>query len=163
VLGARRVVAASRSAAARERAAAAGPDALVGIEDGDDAGTLAARLREACDGPVDVVVDPLFGVPAEAAAKLLAPHGRLVNLGGSAADTATFRSSELRSKPASVLGYTNNDVPAADKRAMLAEVLAHAAAGRIGVVFESVPLADVATAWAAQAAGTTSARVVLTP
>jgi NADPH:quinone reductase-like Zn-dependent oxidoreductase len=163
LLGARRVVAASRSAAARRRTEAAGPDAVVGIEAGDDADSLAARLREACEGPVDVVVDPLFGVPASAAAKLLAPHGRLVNLGGSAGDTATFRSSELRSKPAAVLGYTNNDVPVAEKRELLAQVLAHAAAGRLGVEFETVPLADVAAAWAAQAGGTSSARVVLTP
>jgi NADPH:quinone reductase-like Zn-dependent oxidoreductase len=163
LLGARRVVAAARSADGRRRAAAAEPDAVVGIEPGDDVAALAQRLREACDGPVDVVVDPLFGVPASAAASLLAPHGRLVNLGGSAADTATFRSSELRSKPAAVLGYTNNDVPVDEKRAMLADILAHAAAGRLGVEFETVPLADVAAAWAAQAAGTTSARIVVTP
>jgi NADPH:quinone reductase-like Zn-dependent oxidoreductase len=163
LLGARRVVAAARSEAARRRAAAAGPDAVVPIEPGEDAATLAERLREACDGGVDVVVDPLFGVPASAASTLLAPHGRLVNLGGSAGDTATFRSSVLRSKPASVLGYTNNDVPVAEKREILAEVLRHAAAGRIGVEFETVPLADVAAAWAAQADGSTSARVVLRP
>jgi hypothetical protein len=86
-----------------------------------------------------------------------------VNLGGSAGDTATFRSSELRSKPAAVLGYTNNDVPVAEKRAILGEVLGHAAAGRLAVEFETVPLAEVGAAWAAQAAGTTSTRVVLTP
>jgi len=163
LLGARRVVAAARSAAARRRAAGAGPDAVVPIESDDDVATLAERLREACDGGVDVVVDPLFGVPASAASTLLAPHGRLVNLGGSAGDAATFRSSLLRSKPAAVLGYTNNDVPVAEKRAILAEVLRHASAGQIGVEFEAARLADVATAWAAQADGSTSARVVLTP
>jgi NADPH:quinone reductase-like Zn-dependent oxidoreductase len=163
ILGARRVVAAARSAGARERAAAAGADAVVPIPDGVSADALTDALREACDGPVDVVVDPLFGVPATAAARLLAPHGRLVNLGGSAGDSATFRSSELRSKPASVIGYTNNDVSSADKRAILGEVLGHAVAGRIAVRFDPVPLADVAAAWAAQAAGTTTSRVVLTP
>jgi NADPH2:quinone reductase len=163
VLGASRVVTAARSAAGRERAAAAGADAVVPIPDGGSADALAEALREACGAPVDVVVDPLFGVPATAAARLLAPHGRLVNLGGSAGDTATFRSSELRSKPASVIGYTNNDVSSADKREILGEVLGHAVAGRIAVRFESVALSGVADAWAAQAAGTTSARVVLTP
>ena len=36
--------------------------------------------------PVDLVVDPLYGVPAAAAAKCLRPGGRLVNLGGSASE-----------------------------------------------------------------------------
>ena len=44
----------------------------------------AERLREACDGPADVVVDPLFGIPGTAAALVLADGGRLVNLGSAA-------------------------------------------------------------------------------
>jgi NADPH:quinone reductase-like Zn-dependent oxidoreductase len=162
ILGARRVVAAARSAGARRRAEAAGADAVVALEDGDDANGLAARLGAACDGGVDVVVDPLFGVPATAAARLLARNGRLVNFGGSAGEEATFRSSELRSRSAAVVGYTNTHVPLPVKAEILRTVLGHAAAGRIAVAFEAVPLDDVATAWAAQAAGT-STRVVLTP
>ena len=157
ILGAGRVVAAARSADARRRAAAAGADAVVGLDDADDADVLAAKLREACDGAVDVVVDPLFGVPATAAARVLARHGRLVNLGSSAGDAATFRSSELRAKPASVIGYTNNDVPFEEMRQILATVLDHAAAGRLAVAFETRPLGDVAAAWEA------TSRVVLTP
>jgi NADPH:quinone reductase-like Zn-dependent oxidoreductase len=157
ILGAGRVVAAARSADARRRAAAAGADDVVPLDATDDADTLAVRLREACGGTADVVVDPLFGVPATAAARVLGRHGRLVNLGGSAGDTATFRSSELRSKPASVIGYTNNDVPFEEKRELLATVLGHAAAGRLAVAFEARPLGDVAAAWVA------TSRVVLKP
>jgi NADPH:quinone reductase-like Zn-dependent oxidoreductase len=157
ILGAGRVVAAARSADARRRAADAGADEVVRLDAADDAGVLAARLREACGGAVDVVVDPLFGVPATAAARVLARRGRLVNLGGSAGEEATFRSSELRGKPAAVIGYTNNDVPFEEKKEILATVLGHAAAGRLAVAFEARPLGDVAAAWHAPS------RVVLKP
>jgi NADPH:quinone reductase-like Zn-dependent oxidoreductase len=144
MLGAGRVVAAARSDGARRRAAAAGADDVVPLGRRGRRRRARRRLREACGGAADVVVDPLFGVPATAAARVLARHGRLVNLGCSAGDTATFRSSELRSKPASVIGYTNNDVPSEEKREILATVLGHAAGGRLAVAFESRPLADVA-------------------
>jgi NADPH:quinone reductase-like Zn-dependent oxidoreductase len=158
ILGAGRVVAAARSADARRRAAGAGADDVVHLDASDDADAIAARLREACGGSADVVVDPLFGVPATAAARVLARHGRLVNLGGSAGDTATFRSSELRSKPATVIGYTNNDLPFEEKQEILAAVLGHAAAGRLAVEFDARPLGDVTAAWAAA-----TSRVVLKP
>ena len=43
-------------------------------------------LREAAAGPVDVVLDPVFGAAAAAALRVLGRGGRLVNLGGSAGD-----------------------------------------------------------------------------
>ena len=62
---------------------------------------------------VDLVLDPLFGVPAAAAAaRVLAPGGRLVNLGGAAGDSARSPPPTLRSRTASVLGYTNNALTA---------------------------------------------------
>ena len=59
VLGAGQVVAVCRSAGAADRATAAGADEVV--EHVDDVAELAARLSAACEGPVDVVVDPVFG------------------------------------------------------------------------------------------------------
>ena len=56
--------------------------------------------------PVDVVVDPLAGVPGTAAALALAEGGRLVNLGSSAGPALVVDSATLRSRSASVLGYT---------------------------------------------------------
>ena len=61
--GAARVVAAARSHEGQQRALAAGADAVVAL-DTDDVAELAARLGAAVDGPVDLVVDPLYGVPA---------------------------------------------------------------------------------------------------
>lgn len=162
LLGARRVVCVCR-AGAEERATAAGADAVVTLVPGEDASALAERLSRELDGGADVVVDPVFGVPATAAARLLAPHGRLVNLGGSAGESATFESSVLRGKAAAVLGYTNNDLTAARKGEVLREVLTHAAAGRLRVAYEAVPLDDIAGAWSRQARGETESRLVVVP
>lgn len=160
LLGAARVVAVCRSAAAAERARSAGADDVVELD--PDVDRLTDRLRDAV-GAADVVVDPVFGVAATAASRVLAPFGRLVNLGGMAGDTAAFSSAVLRSRTAAVLGYTNALLTADQRRAALDAVFAHAAAGRLTVAHEVVPLAEVAAAWARQAAGEASARLVLTP
>ena len=83
------------------------------------------------DGPVDLVLDPLYGVPAAAAAKCLRPGGRLVNLGGSAAEHAPLDSSTIRSRSLRVLGYTNNALTREQKAAAMTAVAQHAAAGEL--------------------------------
>ncbi len=49
------------------------------------------RLRDACGGSADVVVDPLAGIPGTAAALVLGAGGRLVNLGSAAGPGAVGR------------------------------------------------------------------------
>jgi NADPH:quinone reductase-like Zn-dependent oxidoreductase len=157
VLGAARVVAVVRSDASRERALAAGADEVVALS--TDVDELTARLG---DPSYDVVIDPVFGPAATAAARVLAVGGRLVNLGGASGDEAVFSSAVLRSRTASVLGYTNNALTADQRRDALTAVLRHAATGAITVAHETVTLADVATAWQRQATGNTTGRLVLT-
>jgi NADPH:quinone reductase-like Zn-dependent oxidoreductase len=161
LLGAGRVVGVCRSESAAARATAAGADEVVQLS--DDAGVLAALLQEALGGPADVVVDPVFGVAATAAARVLAPFGRLVNLGGLAGDTAEFSSAVLRSRTASVLGYTNALLTADQRRQALDAVFAHAAATALTVSHEIVPLAEVGDAWRRQASGQAGVRLVVTP
>jgi NADPH:quinone reductase len=161
LLGARRVVAACRSEAAQRRAAAAGADVVVPLSDDDEVAPLAGRFAEACGGDVDVVVDPLCGVPASAACRVLGPWGRMVNLGSAAGPTATFDSASLRSRSAAVLGYTNNDLTRQQRQRALRRVVAHAAAGELEVAHEDVPLAEVGSAWVRQGGGTAGARVVV--
>ncbi|HET8617029.1 MAG TPA: zinc-binding dehydrogenase [Actinomycetales bacterium] len=156
-VGARRVVAACRSQGAQQRARAAGADAVVPLRDGEDAASLTTRLAEACDGPVDVVLDPLFGIPATAAAALLGSRGRLVNLGSSAGETAVLSSAQLRSHTASVLGYTNNDITREQRRDALIAVLHNG----FTVGHDVVPLDGVGAAWNDQAAGRASQRLVV--
>jgi NADPH:quinone reductase-like Zn-dependent oxidoreductase len=161
ILGARRVVAAARSEAARERARACGADVVVPLVDDDEPTGLTTRLEQACDGPVDVVVDPLCGVPSTAAARLLGLGGRLVNLGSSAGPTATYDSAHLRSHTASILGYTNNDLTDAQRRDALQAVLTQAVESGLAVGYEVVDLEGVTAAWQRQASGATDRRLVL--
>ena len=161
LLGASRVVAVCRSAEAQERARARGADEVVPLTGDVDA--LTAAFAEACDGAVDVVVDPVFGTAATAASRVLAPRGRLVNLGGASGDVAEFSSAVLRSRTAEVLGYTNATLTPDERRTALEAVFRHAAAGRLSVAAERIPLTDVTAAWQRQAAGRAPARLVLTP
>jgi NADPH:quinone reductase-like Zn-dependent oxidoreductase len=155
------VVAVCRGETARERALEFG--AYAAIPYTQDVDGLAAELAEALGGDADVVLDPVFGPAATAAGRVLAEGGRLVNLGGAAGDTATFSSALLRSRSASVLGYTNNALTPAQKGEALTAVLRHAAAGRIGVASETFGLPEVEQAWRRQAAGTGGVRLVLIP
>jgi NADPH:quinone reductase-like Zn-dependent oxidoreductase len=160
--GARRVVAAARSQDAQARAEQAGADAVVAL-DTDDVTELCSRFAAACDGPVDLVLDPLFGAPVAAAARSLGVGGRLVHLGGSAGETTPLDSSTLRGKSLSLLGYTNNALTREQRAGAVATVAAHVARGELTVAHEVVPLDDAADAWRRQAAGRTSGRIVLTP
>ena len=161
LLGAGRVVAVCRSADAQERARALGADAVVAMA--GDADALTDRFAEACDGRVDVVIDPVFGVAATAASRVLTEGGRLVNLGGASGDVAEFSSSVLRSRSAEVLGYTNNGLTPAQRSEVLSMVARQAAEGRMAVAHEVLPLRAVTEAWRRQAAGQAGARLVLTP
>ncbi len=160
-LGAQQVVAVARSEQAQRRAREAGADVVVPML--ADVDELTARLAEATGRGVDVVLDPVFGTAATAAARVLAEGGRLVNLGSASGDEASFSSSVLRSRSASVLGYTNNALTAAQRRDALTAVLRHAATGRITMSFDNRPLEAVEEGWRGQATGASSARLVLLP
>ncbi len=151
LLGAGRVIAASRDEAARTRALKQGADAVVDLT-GDDVDEISKRIAAACDGPLHLVIDPVWGIPAEAAARALSVEGRLVNIGSAAGPTARFESAILRSRLHAILGYTNNALTHEQKAQALTEILTHAAAGRCTVERETVPLAHAAKAWERQAA-----------
>jgi NADPH:quinone reductase-like Zn-dependent oxidoreductase len=116
-------------------------------------------LTGTAGGPVDVVIDPVFGEPAAAAALALAPGGRLVNLGGAAHDRAEFSSATLRGRSIDILGYTNNAISAQQRADALNQVLTLAARGEVTVRHQVFPLADCAQAWAS--AGSSGHRVVV--
>ncbi|MEJ8277696.1 zinc-binding dehydrogenase [Pseudonocardia spirodelae] len=158
--GAGRVVAAARSAGARARARAAGADAVVAIT--ADPAALTAALLDA-GGPADLVVDPLYGEPAAAAARALRDGGRLVNLGSSAGERTSLDSGTLRSRSLRVLGYTNAALTRDERAAHLVAVARAVVDGALRVDHESVALADGAAAWARQAAGRARGRIVLVP
>ncbi|MDX3189878.1 zinc-binding alcohol dehydrogenase family protein [Streptomyces sp. MN03-5084-2B] len=146
VAGAGRVVACARSDAALERARGLGADGAVRLEDGEEVESLAQRLGAAA-GPVDLVLDPVCGLPAAAALRTLRPGGRLVNLGSAAGEVCPVPSALLRSRSLRILGYTNNELTAGERREALLTVVAHAMAGALTVDHERVPLDHAARAW----------------
>lgn len=150
LLGASRVIAATRDGAARTRALMQGADAVVDLT-GENVDEISQRIAVACAGPVHLVIDPVWGLPAEAALQVLAPAGRLVNIGSAAGPIVHLASATLRSRLHVILGYTNNALTHEQKAAALSDVLAHAAAGRCTVERELVPLAMAAQAWERQA------------
>ena len=158
VLGASTVVAMARPHSVA-RAEAAGADVVVPL--GGEVDLLAAALAE--HGPYDVVLDPVHAIAAEAASRSLAELGRLVNLGGAGGDRATYSSSVLRSRTASVLGYTNNALSADQRRDAITAVLGHAAAGRVRMAYDVHPLDDVERVWESEVAGTAAVRSVFLP
>jgi NADPH:quinone reductase-like Zn-dependent oxidoreductase len=161
-LGASAVVAASRRHTHRTLATERGATATLDLSEPSDVDGLAARMRAAAGGPVDVVLDPVGGDASTAALLVLGEHGRLVHLGGSGGPTATFSSATLRSGSHSILGYTNNALTPAQKAEALAAVLELAAAGRCTVTYETVGLETVADAWT-RAGATPDGRLVVVP
>jgi NADPH:quinone reductase-like Zn-dependent oxidoreductase len=146
LLGAGRVIAACRDPHGRQRAADLGADAVADLS-GNDADAIARRLADAATGRVDLVLDPVWGIPAQAAHRVLSPGGRLVNLGSAAGPDASLASATIRSGMVTILGYTNNALSQAQKAAAFDEILGHAAAGRLTADSESLPLAQIADGW----------------
>ncbi|MEU0790129.1 zinc-binding alcohol dehydrogenase family protein [Amycolatopsis sp. NPDC005961] len=154
VAGAGHVIACARSEAALERARRLGADSVARFAPGDDVERLTRRLG---DTPVDLVIDPVSGIPAAAALRTLRPGGRLVNLGSAAGDEIPVSSAVLRSRSLHIHGYTNNELDTGRRREALLTVVGHALAGALTVDYERVPLLDAGAAW------TRPGRIVLVP
>lgn len=146
--GAGRVIAAARDADALERTRELGADATVSL-DGDD---LVAAVKDAAQGEVDVVIDPLWGEPAAAVLDALRLEGRLVHLGTSAGAEASIASARLRGKNLSIIGHSNLTTPNETKARAYGELLDHVLAGRIRVEVDVFPLERIGDAWRQQAA-----------
>ena len=159
ILGAGRVVAVGRDAGRLARARELGADDTVELG-GDD---FRERLAAAIDGAAPtLVLDALWGVPVEAAAAVAAPGARIVHVGQSAGPSATLLSGLVRGKQLQILGYSNFAVPQDAVAQGYTDLVEHAIAGRIAVDVETVPLEEVAGAWARQVQGA-GLKLVLVP
>jgi NADPH:quinone reductase len=153
-LGAGRIVAAGRD---RERLAKLANlvDATVALDEPD----LPEKLREACDGGADLVYDPLWGAPLEAAVMATNDEARIVHLGTAAGMTATLPSGPVRGKRLEILGFSNFGLP----RAVLADVyrtlVTAAIEGTVHIDIRRFPLEEAPQAWEALRSGGT--KVVL--
>jgi NADPH2:quinone reductase len=159
LLGAARVVAAARSQAGLERCLALGADAAVQLDGSEQ---LPQALADAAEGRIDVVVDPLFGAPFEAAVQAASFGGRIVQLGAGAGAEATLSSPSVRGKMLVIMGHSNFAVPLEVKRAAYERMAAHAASGELTVESEPYSFERVGEAWGRLAEGS-QRKIVLVP
>jgi NADPH:quinone reductase-like Zn-dependent oxidoreductase len=145
--GAARIAAAGRDREQLERVRELGADEIVVLGEDDDVQSLAESLREAAGGPLDVVVDPLWGVPGAAAVTALADGGRAVNVGQAAGADQPPPLGPLRNRRAALIGMSSGWTDMARKRESYGRVLEAAREGRVHLDYEVVALARVADAW----------------
>jgi NADPH:quinone reductase-like Zn-dependent oxidoreductase len=147
--GAGRVIGVARDRIALGRLPALGADAVVDLraDEGDE--ELAARLLAAA-GPVDVVLDGLYGVPLEAALRVCAPRARVVNVGNPAGATVQIPAGLLRGKQLTLSGFAGLHTPLRDKRAALTWLWTALACGELQIEVRTFPLEGSAAAWRAQ-------------
>jgi NADPH2:quinone reductase len=146
VLGAKRVVGAARKT---ENV----PDAA------DDVVELNGSSYELPEATV--VVDALWGEPAERALEAAAKGVRFVQLGQSAGPSATLQSGWVRGRMMNILGHSLFSTPPDVLAKGYRELCEHARDGRISFAIETFSLDDVAEAWQRQASGSPGSKIVV--
>jgi NADPH:quinone reductase-like Zn-dependent oxidoreductase len=146
-LGASQVVAAGRRPESLDALEDLGADEAVTL---DDLGAAAGDV----DVDVDVVIDYLWGPPAEAAMVAVVTHrtdrGKpltWVQIGSVAGPTAAIPSAALRAARLQIVGSGQGSVSTRDILAELPALAAEITAGTFRVDARAVPLADVEAAW----------------
>ena len=164
-LGAGRVIGAGRGADRLARLPALGADELVSLEGSAD--DVAGRLGHAARD-VDVVIDYLWGLPAEAAIVALvrarADRGtRLdwIQIGSVAGPTAQIPSEALRAANLRIMGSGQGSVSTRDILSELPALATEIARGSFMLDVRAEPLARVAEVWVRPTAP--GERVVLRP
>jgi NADPH2:quinone reductase len=142
ILGASHIVAAGRDAEALEKAREIGAHEVVPLVEGPDAPALG--------GPFDVVIDPLWGKPAELAVPAAGFSARYVQLGQSAGPEATLRSLDIRGKSLAIVGFTVGHVPHDKTEAAYRRLIELASTGELTIDRETLPLDWVGEAWRRQ-------------
>jgi len=159
LLGARRVVGVGRNAEILRGLHMLGADAVIQL-DGRDVELSEAFAREAGESGFQVVIDYVWGKPAEAffaatTRKEFAAIGseiRYVQAGEGAGPTVTLPAAVLRSAPLTIMG-TAGIPPREVLVDAMQKVMAHAASGELKIETERVPLADIDQAWGREQKG----------
>ncbi|HEX3660263.1 MAG TPA: zinc-binding alcohol dehydrogenase family protein [Acidobacteriaceae bacterium] len=166
-LGARRVVAAGRNPEALEELRALGADGVISLA--QDRGALVAAFREAIgQEKIDLVLDYLWGAPAEAVLEAMTMKGgsrgvarvRYVQVGSSAGPTVALPAESLRSSGLELMGSGLGSVPIEQIFRSLGEFLKEIAREPFRIQTTVAPLAKVELLWNAPEQGT---RLVFQP
>jgi NADPH:quinone reductase-like Zn-dependent oxidoreductase len=154
--------------ASADRIIAAGrnPERLAQVPAADGVLTLdetpLADGLAALGGPVDLVVDPLWGPWAQSALACLKPGGRYLNVGAAAGDGTPFRAEWLRGARLTLIGFSATSVNPADVIASYRHIADLAAAGSLVFPTATYSLDEARQAWEAQASSP-GKKIVITP
>lgn len=159
-MGAGRVVGVGRNPAALQRIRDLGAE-TVELREGENREDLAGRLL-AAGGPVDVVLDGMYGLPLEAALQVAAPRARVVNIGNLAGPAAQVPAGLLRGKQLALSGFAGLHLPLAGKETALHWLWTAVAAGELQVRTRTFSLDELPMAWQVQAESPSAKCVVLT-
>jgi NADPH:quinone reductase-like Zn-dependent oxidoreductase len=159
-LGARRVIAAGRNPEALTALKEMGADALISLEQSREA-LVAAFRSEIAERGVDVVLDYLWGEPAECCLAAIAQKGlshsapriRFVQIGQSAGATITLPAATLRSSGLEILGSGFGSASMEEIFAALAEFFREAARTPFVTKIQPAALRDVESLWNAPERG----------
>jgi NADPH2:quinone reductase len=153
-LGASRVIAAGRNPQALEELKGLGADAIVSLDQEHE--PLVTSFRQAVrEHGVDVVLDYLWGKPAEAVIESIsqkglthaAPRIRYVEIGESAGRTITLPGAALRSSALELIGSGFGSASIAQIFRALGEFFAAAAETPFQMKIKVAPLHDVEALW----------------
>jgi NADPH:quinone reductase len=102
-------------------------------------------------GPVDLVVDSVWGQWAQTALACLKPGGRYLNVGAAGGDGTAFHVEWLRAAQLTLIGFSATRAEPADVIASYRHVAALAAAGSLKLPTATYTLDEATQAWQAQA------------
>ena len=153
-LGAGRIIATGRNTEALEKLETRGADATISLT--EEPATLARRFRETMfQGPVHVILDYLWGSSAKSLIAALSGRGgdeaeprvRYVQIGAVSGATIALPGAALRSSGLELMGSGLGSVSHPKLVAVIRDLMTAAAAGALTIETETVPLAEVETAW----------------
>ena len=166
-LGARRIIAAGRNPQALQRLSALGADAVISL-DQEQTPLVTAFRTEIAEAGVDVVLDYLWGQPAELVLHAISQKGlrkagariRFIQIGESAGKTISLPAATLRSSGLELLGSGFGSASLDQIRDALAEFFQVAAKEPFQFQTKTAPLREFETLWDSAEAGT---RLVFQP
>jgi NADPH2:quinone reductase len=149
--GAKRVIACGRNPQALEKTKSLGADQTISLELPRE--ELVAALRSEINAGINVVLDYIWGPPAEAAFEAIARRDnetaplRYVQIGQSAGRTIPFDAAVLRSSAVELLGSGFGSVALPELVASIRDFFAEAARQPFDTNVRTFPLRDIASAW----------------
>ncbi|HEY4009599.1 MAG TPA: zinc-binding alcohol dehydrogenase family protein [Acidobacteriaceae bacterium] len=149
--GAKRVIACGRNPQALEKTKSLGADATISLELPRE--ELVAAVRSEVEAGVNIVLDYVWGSPAEATLEAIARRDnetmplRYVQIGQSAGRTIPLDGATLRSSAVELVGSGFGSVALPDLLASIAEFFEEAARAPFEIGVRTFPLSDIASVW----------------